>query len=54
MAVRIKNGKDFEDEVTRENHLQTIEAVATTEQLGKLAKLASNPEMIVMLDGFDI
>ena len=54
MAVRIKNSKNFEDEVLREKHLQTIEAVATTDQLDKLAKLASNPEMIAVLDSFEL
>ena len=54
MAVKIKKAKNFEDEVLREQHLQSIEAVATTDQLNKLAILANNPEMIAMLDSFEL
>ena len=53
MAVKIKKAKNFEDEVVREKHLRAIEAVATTEQLAKIVKVASNPEMVAMLDGMD-
>ena len=53
MAVKIKNARNFEDEVTRESHLQAIEAVATTDQLAKIVQVASNPEMVAMLDNMD-
>lgn len=54
MAVRVKFAKDFEDEVQREKYLQEIEKVATTDQLSKIVKVASNKEMVAMLDSLEI
>lgn len=52
--VTITKFKDFDDKIERTNSLQAIEKAATTEQLTKLEKLATNKDMIAMLDSFEI
>ena len=48
--VKITKAKNLTDEVKRENYLQQIEKVASTDQLAKLVKLTRDPAMISMLD----
>lgn len=52
--VQITNSTDFNDEIERANCLQAIEKIATTDQLQKLAKLTSDPEMIEMLNALEL
>ena len=52
--VKITKAKNLTDEIKRENYLQAIEKVATTDQLGKLVKLTKDQTMIAMLDSFTI
>lgn len=48
--IKITKAKNLTDEVKRENCLQAIEKVATTDQLGKLVKLTKDQSLIAMLD----
>jgi hypothetical protein len=52
--VKITKAKNLTDEIKRENYLQAIEKVASTDQLGKLVKLTKDKSMIAMLDSFSI
>ncbi len=52
--VKITKAKNLTDEIKRENYLQAIEKVASTDQLSKLVKLTKDKAMIAMLDSFTL